>query len=580
VPAGYALQRMAAPPTVRALSMASTTNPNGSDPKHRRRRRHSGKPPAPNVTAPAKVVADALKAPQEAAWVEEPLTPQEIAKLKVQFRFLRDNRHLLKLRVNAAEDLLLNGVKEPTHRGVCQHLLAKVERSRVLSVSQTMPPDQAVRLLSGIIRFAPDIAYILRYLECVKQTASQQQSGAALTEALKQIEFTELSAAQMRQLVALIVDVFAERDLPVFLFTLLYDRSFKEALDRSLEGFPEVLGRMVVPLRVLHGLIAHAAPKHSDSGADMQALKAGVALLCDVNPASLAQLPEGARQRLLLLSCEFLRAKAGPRGDTLIQLQASLTFAQDTDRVAAALTLAESLVAAGEEPSARKWLDRELSGAAGGNGNALARFRESLDRPRVGLIAVDAPRSNGKPPPAGRWYRGWHLLLRETVLVRVCRKEEQSALAEQIALWRSLLVPGVSRVVGAAVDAQTGYLAVELPGQPLFREGKRANRIEELTRLRWAVQICALLEGLSNAGVVLEDAKSNRFNVDPQGHLWLVDLWPLQGADAQRAHAENLEHARAACRELLNQAPCYSLADDALQQLEAAGSLKQLASIF
>jgi len=320
--------------------MASTTTPNGSDPKHRRRRRHSGKPPAPNVAAPAKVVAEALKAPQEVAWVEEPLTPQEIAKLKVQFRFLRDNRHLLKLRVNAAEDLLLNGVKEPTHRGVCQHLLAKVERSRVLTVSQNMPPDQAVRLLSGVIRFAPEIAYILRYLECVKLTASQQQAGAALTEALKQIEFTELSAAQMRQLVALIVDVFAERDLPVFLFTLLYDKSFKEALDRSLDGFPEVLGRMVVPLRVLHGLIAHAAPKHGDSGADMQALKAGVALLCDVNPASLEQLPEGARQRLLQLGCEFMRAKVGPRGDTLIQLQASLTFAQDADRIAAALTLA------------------------------------------------------------------------------------------------------------------------------------------------------------------------------------------------------------------------------------------------
>ena len=153
-------------------------------------------------------------------------------------------------------------------------------------------------------------------------------------------------------------------------------------------------------------------------------------------------------------------------------------------------------------------------------------------------------------------------------------------LAEQIALWRSLLVPGVSRVVGAEADTQTGYLAVELPGQPLFREGKRANRIEELTRLRWAVQICALLEGLSNAGVVLADANSNRFNVDPQGHLWLVDLWPLHGADTQRAHAQNLEHARVTCRELLNQAPCYSLAEGALQQLEAATSIKQLASIF
>jgi len=130
---------------------------------------------------------------------------------------------LLKLRVNAAEDLLLNGVREPSHRGLCIHLLAKVERSRVLTVSQTMPPADAVRFLSGLIRFAPEIGYILRFLECVKVTASQAQAGAAVTEALKQLNFAELSAAQMRQLVALITDVFAERELPVFLFSLLYD---------------------------------------------------------------------------------------------------------------------------------------------------------------------------------------------------------------------------------------------------------------------------------------------------------------------------------------------------------------------
>lgn len=555
--------------------MASTTNPNGPDPKHRRRRRH-GKPPVVNA-APAKVVAEALKAPQETAWVEEPLTPQEIAKLKTHFRFLRDNRHLLKLRVNAAEDLLLNGVKEPTHRGVCQHLLAKVERARVLQVSQTLPADQAVKLLSGVIRFAPDIAYILRYLECVKQTASQQQSGAALTEALKQIEFTELSAAQMRQLVTLIVEVFAERDLPVFLFTLLYDKSFREAIDRSLDGFPEVLGRMVRPLRVLHELIAHSAPRQIDFVNDLQALKAGVALLFDVNPSSLAQLPESARHRLFQLGCELSRANHPLRSDTLIQLHASLAFGQDAERSAASLLLVEALVAAGEESSARKWLDRELAGSTGG---PLNRFRESLDRPRVGMVAIEAARGSAKLPPPGRWYRGWHLLAHENLLVRLCRKEDLPVFTEQLELWRGLLVHGVARIVASHIDDQGAFLAVELPGVPMYRETKRGPRIEENTRVRWAAELCALLAGLSSAGLALADANLNRFNVDPSGHLWLVDAWPLQKVGRELAQTQNLEHARTTCLQLLQQAPFYTLAQDAVHQLQEAESLEQLAAVF
>ena len=270
-----------------------------------------------------------------------------------------------------------------------------------------MPPDQAVRLLNGVIRFAPDIAYILRYLECVKLTASQQQAGAALTEALKQIEFTDLSAAQMRQLVALIVDVFAERDLPVFLFTLIYDKSFKEALDRSLEGFPEVLGRMVRPLRIVHEMIAHAVPRGVDFVADMQALKAGVALLFDVNPASL----DSCRKRRDDVVPSGLRNGALATGyarQPLLQLLTSLAFGNEAERAAATLACAQSLIASGQEPLARKCLDREKNG--GGSNNPLTRFREALDLPRAGHGGPGRSALQRKLPPAGRWMRGWQLL--------------------------------------------------------------------------------------------------------------------------------------------------------------------------
>jgi hypothetical protein len=382
----------------------------------------------------------------------------------------------------------------------------------------------------------------------------------------------------MRQLVALIVDVFAERDLPVFLFTLVYDKSFREALDRSLEGFPEVLGRMLRPLRMLHELVAHAVPRHIDFSSDIQALKAGVTLLFEVNPASLAQLPEPARHRLFQVGCDVLRASGGLRGETLAQLHASLSFAQESERGAAAIDLAEALVAAGEEAGARKWLDREFNGNATSGNNALVRFRESLDRPRVGLVALEGGKGNGRLPPPGRWYRGWHLLLHENVLVRVCRKEEQAALAEQIDLLRGLLVHGVSRLVGASVQA--GYVVVELPGAPLYREAKRAHRVAESTRLRWAVEICALLESVAAAGVFIADANLSRFNVDQQGHLWLVDVWPMQRSTPEQARAQHLQQAQLACKSLVDQAPCYTLGDDALQRMQNATSLGELAAVF
>ncbi len=396
------------------------TTPTGSGPKPGRHRRH-GNRPAP-MPSPRQVVAQALAAPQAAPTIEEPLTPHEIARLKLHFKFLREHRNLLKLRVNAAEDLLLNGVREPSHRGLCNHLLAKVERNRVLAVSQTMPPAEAVRLLGGIIRFAPDIGYILRYLECVKQTSSQAQAGAAVIEALKQINFTELSAAQMRQLVALIVDVFAERDLPIFLLSLLYDEPFRTALDRSLDGFPEVLGRMLRPLRAVHELIANPSTQapgdrggRQDSRVNPQALKAGVALLLDVNPLSLVELSEPARRRLLQLGCETLRSQPTLRSEPLHQLLESLSFSQ-ADQAAATVALVAAMLAAHQETAARKLIDRVLNPQH--SGSTLSRWQAALDAPRIGTVALDGVRSNRELPACGRWYRGWHVPTQTTVLVR------------------------------------------------------------------------------------------------------------------------------------------------------------------
>ncbi len=561
--------------------MHPMTTPTGSRPKPGRNRRR-GKGPAP-MPSPRQVVAQALTAPPPVHTVEEPLSPQEIARLKGHFRFLREHRNLLKLRVNAAEDLLLNGVREPSHRGLCNHLLAKVERSRVLAVTQTMPPAEAVRLLGGVIRFAPDIAYILRYLECVKQTSSQAQAGAAVTEALKQIDFSQLSAAQMRQLVALIADVFAERDLPIFLFSLLYDEPFRTALDRSLDGFPEVLGKMVRPLRSVHEVVANTSARSSterdrrDFGdTDLQA---GVALLLDVNPLSLVELSDSARRRLLQLGCETLSTQPKIRSDTLVQLLESLSFSQASEQMAATVALVSALLSADHEAAAKKLIERVRK--PDDTGSILARWRTALDAPRIGPVALDAARSNRELPPCGRWVRGWHIATQSVVLVRYGEIGEQPVFAEQITEWRRLLVPGVPRVIASSTtSAKRPYLAVELPGYPLNREFQKGSRVEARVRFRWAVDLCALMFVLAHQRVVLPDAELHRFNVDHDGRLWLVDLWGMRAAELEPALRAHCDHARAACLQLLKNAPCASMTEDVMSQLERAPDLLQMAQIF
>ena len=157
-------------------------------------------------------------------------------------------------------------------------LLAKVEKDRVLAVSERLPPAEAAKLLAGVLRFAPEVSYVLRYLECVSDARSQPEAAAALVHALRRIQFTETSSAQMRQVLALIVNVFPSAELPVLLFNWLYNGAFKQALDRTSEELPPELAQVAVPLRVLHQVLNRDVRR--PPGEREPELRAGSAYCC------------------------------------------------------------------------------------------------------------------------------------------------------------------------------------------------------------------------------------------------------------------------------------------------------------
>lgn len=486
----------------------------------------------------------------------EPLTPAEVARMKEHFKFLRDHRRILKLRVNAAEDLLLNSVREPTHRGVCQHLLAKVERARVLAVTERLPATEAEKLLAGVLRFSPEIPYVVRYLECVRAAASRPQAAAALTQALKRIDFAETSSAQMRQILGLTVDVFPLSELPALVFSLLDSAAFRAAFDRSSEGLPDKVGEMLLPLRAVHKALRPNAPRVP---ADMAAVGAGVRLLLCVSKASLLELGENQRRRLFELGRDISAADAATRR-ALANLLHDLSFRDARARSEAALSLAGKFLSEGTEDDARQLLETETF--EGETASRARHWLRALDMPRLGSVALDPPGGHAAPrrrsagperlPAADRWYRGFHVPSQRGVRLRFGEAGDREAFAARIQLWSDLLVPSVARLVAADAgpDVERPYLAVTLPGRSLAGalKGSGADRRE---RQVWAIELCLILAACAAEGVRLADADANRFSLDEAGRLWLVDLWDAARADPLAARAAHFELARRAVRALL-----------------------------
>ena len=115
--------------------------------------------------------------------------------MREHLAFLRRYKEVLRLKLNAAEDLLVNQQREPSDRGVCRHLLGKVDRAVVERAIERDPlrGDAAARarMLAGAVRLTVDVGVLLAYLEALAHVRSHaeaaqafEDAGSALREAL------------------------------------------------------------------------------------------------------------------------------------------------------------------------------------------------------------------------------------------------------------------------------------------------------------------------------------------------------------------------------------------------------------
>jgi hypothetical protein len=569
--------------------MSETSGP-ARKPRHRHRFKKNRRGPSPVGVLSAAQPERRL----DAAPVDAPLTPQEAARMKEHFRFLREHRHTLKLRVNATEDLLLNGSREPTHRGVCQHLLDKVERARVLVVSERLPAAEATRFLAGILRFAPEIPYVLRFLECVRGSASGEQAAAALSYALRRLDFAETSSAQLRQILTLIVEVFPPREMPLLLLSLLSGAPFRQALDRSADALPASLADMVLPLRAARAALfrdEHPRAERGDGGQRHAApdLERGVLLLLGSAIPGLLELETAQRRRLFELGSEAMgrRTTAQQALERLEALFSSLSWPNEGERVNGARRLIGAALAANQTGRARSLLDHELGQRP--NAAPFAQWRKLLDAPHVGSIALEPPEGRGDRgqresgaksalPPSGRWYRGWYVPTQTSVRIRYGESTEEERILGLVRLWQRVLVPGVERIVEHG-GGERPYLALRVAGRSLARALEEPRGIDAATCREWSLEACQLLSALSRCGVELPDAEPHRFSVDHAGRLWLVDPWGAEGRApeaADQAHARHAQRLVARILEAARTPPLPGAAREALNQAETFERIVEL----
>ena len=497
--------------------------------RHRRlpRRRGGGDHPSAS-RAPAAVVPEVSRLAATTSGSDR-LEATEVAEMREHLSFLRRYKDLLRLRLNAAEDLLVNGQREPSERGVCHHLLAKVERGVIEAAVQREPlrsdPAARARMLAGAIRLTADVGILLAYLETLALVRSRAEAAAAFGEVVRRIDFESLSPTRLARLLQVLIATFVDHERVQVLFNLLGSEPFRRAFDAAAATLPPEVTDAFAPLRAVHRRLLEdpAAPEAPTL------LARGMEQVLSAPDPVLRAYPEGLRAGLLELALrpETPLALADRAAAALLATlpRAGRTYPR------LALRRAAQLLERHADDRARVVLD-DLHRTRPDVGAAV-RWRAALDARRLGRVALA-----GELPARGRLAPAFWLDGQRPVWLRTAATPEGERLAAEARQQAALALPAVAPVVEHGVASAIPYVAVSGPGRPLVLDG--ATPFEVARGLLLAAAAARILRALALAGAALPDAAPERFLHAPPSTLVLADLdgveW-REPADAAALHA-------------------------------------------
>ena len=470
---------------------------------------------------------------------EIPLTPDEVAEMRQHLRFLFRNREALRLKVNAAEDLLLNGAKEPTHRGQVLHLLGKVDLASVTSALTRVPDAKArAALLAGVVRFSSDVGILLLYLESLGDGASPKDAAAAFRLAVRRIDFAGISASRMRRVLDLVASTFEGHERVQVLSGLFASETFRGAFDAVQDALPPELAGIFVPLRVAYETILEGRPNEHGAAA----LKAGVTALLDAPDDVLRSHPEPVRERLLEQAIRLLEDPALEDRATDALLGTLPRESRSFSRVG--MLRAAELLRRHDDERARDLLVQIKQAHSGFH--MPAKWLTALEAPRVARIALwkDAAAEGS------RFRSGFWLDAQRSAWARIGAPEDADAVTRDALLQRQVAIAGVAPVLECGVSPEgVPYVLLPVVGRPLSSVlARRSLDGEQASGL--ALAAAQALHGLALAGVELPDFDAARLlgadGSPPQ--IWVGDLTGARRTDASSASRSHLAHALAFCR--------------------------------
>jgi hypothetical protein len=478
-----------------------------------------------------------LAAPGAAA---DTLTPDEIREMKEHLGFLRRHKHLLRLKLNATEDLLVNGQREASERGVCRHLIGKVDRSVLEAAMAREPlasdPAARARMLAGAIRLTADLGILLAYLETLAHVRAHAEAAQAFAEVVQRIDFESVSPARLARLLQVLIDTFTDHERVQVLFSLLDVAAFRRAFDAAASAFPPAVADLMAPLRTVHRRLLEREPRREASAL----LARGLEQVLSAPDPVLRGYPETLRTGMLELALDpsvppavgdraagVLLSSLPHDGRTYARLSirriAQLLHRHDDDRARAAL----------EE------LHRAQPGA-----HLAERWLTALSGRRLGRVAIV-----GGLPERGRLVAGFWLDGQRPVWMRTATASEATRLAAEACLQTGLGLPAVAPVVEHGIAAGIPYVVVSAPGQPLTLDAARP--LAAGAALLLAASAARILRALALAGVKVPDVEPERFLFVPPSSLAIADLDGATAADATEAARTHAALAAALADRLL-----------------------------
>ncbi|MCO4773710.1 MAG: hypothetical protein KDA24_27005 [Deltaproteobacteria bacterium] len=514
--------------------------------RSRSRSRSRDRTPAPR-TALAAPVLDASLPP------DVPLRPEEQRAMKRHLRFIKTHRRALGVRLNAEEDLLVNGAREPEHRGVALALLSKIDHPTITkALDRVEDPKARTDLLAGVVRFSDDLGILLLYVESLADSESRRKAAGAFSLAVARMDLSEASPARVERLLAVLTEVFAGHERAQALFGLLHAPGFSEVFDSVRDHLPPDLKEVIVPLAAVHEEIVLGQETRHGHGA----LKKGCALLLAAPADVLSAYPREVRVRLLESAVALVAddRAADRAASALIE---SLPKDSD-DFVRLSLLRAGELLRLHADERA-KWLLRRLEGARA-QCNEAALWRDALDSPQLGRFAIGWPSANGrrlevpKEPDRKGFVPAFSLDAQTPVWLRTAGPKQAQSFAAEVKLHRGLVLGGVAPVLGATLKGKHLSVAVPSRGVPA-KIGLERLLGDRRFALDLATQAVGALGGLAHAGVRLPDARRWRFLVEGDAtppRLWLADLSGARESDPLEARKAHGGLARGFAREVLS----------------------------